>query len=202
MKIIAFEGLDKAGKAIQTKMLKEYLQSLGYKVEASEFHRYDTPTGELIQKWLTKEWDVDQLTIELIMAADKMAQQKWFDELKRNGVDYLILDRYTLSQRVYSLASSPDIDIDFINMLQSKLKQPDLILHIDIPADISMARKGKHNNGENDRYESDHKLLKKVRDLYNQFVDRNSYWAFTVDGQESIEDVHEAVKHIIHNNKF
>ena len=108
MKIIAVEGLDKSGKHTQTNMLCQYLKDQGYNTIKSEFHRYDTPTGELIMKWLKKEWDVDQSTIELIMTADKQAQQKWFNELEQQGVDYLILDRYTGSQEVYSEASGID----------------------------------------------------------------------------------------------
>ncbi|OQO83360.1 hypothetical protein BH739_16320 [Enterococcus casseliflavus] len=101
MKVIVFEGLDKSGKATQIQHFATLLKEQGKKVVTSEFHRYDTPTGKLIQDWLYHRWDVDQKTIELIMLADKQAQQRWFNELEAEGVDFLLLDRYLDSQLVY-----------------------------------------------------------------------------------------------------
>jgi dTMP kinase len=186
MKIIAIEGLDKSGKHTMSEKLLEYLRNSGFKVEKSEFHRYDTPTGELIMKWLTGKWDVDQTTIELIMTADKQAQQKWFDELEAQGVDFLILDRYTGSQDVYSKANG--VDPEWTASLQKHMRKPDVEIFIDIPAEVSMKRKGKHNNGENDRYESDFELLSNVREL---FLERNN---IKISGVQHPEDVFQDIR--------
>lgn len=182
MKIIAIEGLDKSGKATATRMLQEYLTNRGLYVVRSEFHRYDTPTGELIMKWLTGRYDVDQLTIELIMTADKQAQQKYFEELEAEGVDVLVLDRYTGSQQVYSYANG--VSPMWTKILQMHMRQPDMELFIDVTPEESMARKGKHNNGENDRYERDFELLSKVREL---FLKRKN---IKINGMQPIEGVH------------
>lgn len=187
MKIIAIEGLDKSGKHTQSNMLVDFLRQMGYKVEKSEFHRYDTPTGKLIRDWLYGEYDVDQHTIELIMAADKQAQQKWFEELEEQGVDFLVLDRYTGSQMVYSKANS--INSVWADNLQTFMRKPDLEIFIDITAEESMKRKGKH--GENDRYESDLKLLNNVRGL---FINRANY---KVDGMRSIEEIYNDITWLV-----
>lgn len=197
MKIIAIEGLDKSGKYTASTLLAERLLLDGYRVVQSEFHRYDTPTGELIAKWLCGEWDVDQLTIELVMAADKQAQQQWFQELEESGnVDVLILDRYTASQMVYSQANG--VDLEWASRLQDHMRQPDHEILIDIPAEVSMARKGKHNNGENDRYESDLELLKDVRKRYIDYIqpmlpEFETPDNLIVDGQKSIDNIHEDI---------
>lgn len=185
MHIIAVEGLDKSGKHTQTEMLREYLINRGFKVAKSEFHRYDTPTGELIMKWLKKEWDVDQTTIELIMTADKQAQQQWFDELDEQGVDFLILDRYTGSQQVYAYANG--VSPIWTAMLQKYMRQPSVEVFIDIPAEESMSRKGKHNDGNNDRYESDLEMLKRARDIYK------SRKNIKVDGMQIPLAVHDDI---------
>jgi len=185
MRILSFEGLDKSGKYSASVFLETYLKERGYSVARSEFHRYDTPTGELIMKWLKKEWEVDQKTIELIMAADKQAQQAWFKELDEAGTDFLILDRYTTSQEAYALANG--LPIYWIHALQQYMRFPDIEILIDIPAEVSMARKGKHNNGENDRYESDLDLLTKVRSIYLQ----NS--GIQIDGTKPLEEVHKDI---------
>ncbi|WP_090646389.1 dTMP kinase [Paenibacillus sp. UNC496MF] len=184
MKIVAIEGLDKSGKATQTKLLREALEQQGHKVATSEFHRYDTPTGKLVMDWLTGKYDVDQLTIEFIMAADKQAQQGWFRELDAMGYDILILDRYTLSQQAYAKANK--VPASLVNELQRHMIAPDINIIIDIPANISMTRKGKHNDGQNDRYESDLAMLMRVREYY-----LNSWNCFILDGEMSIEHIHE-----------
>lgn len=194
MKIIAIEGLDKSGKYSQTRLLTEYLSILGYNTVKSEFHRYDTPTGELIMKWLTKQWDVDQHTIELIMAADKQAQQLWFDKLEADGVDFLILDRYVGSQQVYATANY--VDPDWTLELQRYMWEPDVEIFIDIPAEVSMARKGKHNNGENDRYESDLEMLKCVRQLFQKREN------IKVDGLKTIVEIHIDIAEALREQGF
>ena len=162
MKIIEIEGLDKSGKHTQSKLLAEYLRSLGYKVVQSEFHRYDTPTGKLIRDYLYKTYETNDKTIELIMTADKVAQQEWFNQLRQEGVDFLILDRYIGSQMSYALAKGQSID--FVKTLASLVVQPNLSIMLDISPELSISRKGKH--GENDRYESDRAFLTKVREQY------------------------------------
>ena len=113
-------------------------------------------------KWLRKEWDVDQETIELIITADKQAQQKWFNELESQGFDFLVLDRYLASQLTYSIANG--MDPHWVVQLQKKMRPPDIEIYLDIEPEESMKRKGKY--GENDRYESDLQLLTRVRELY------------------------------------
>lgn len=187
MEIIGMEGLDKSGKHSQCKLLKLYLEALGYKVAYSEFHRYDTPTGKLIMEWLSGRWNTDQKTIELIMSADKQAQQGYFDELEEAGTDYLILDRYTLSQLAYSTCNG--IEPAWAMSLQQYMRKPDIQILIDIPAEISMSRQGKHNDGINDRYESNKDLLDRVRKEYRRHITLTPN-SFFVDGLQSIENVH------------
>lgn len=192
MKIIAIEGIDKAGKATVCQLLTDRLNLIGYKAIKSEHHRYDTATGKLIMDWLTRKWDVSQKTIEMIMAADKQAQQDWFSQLDKEGYDYLILDRYTLSQAAYGVANG--IQGSWIIELQRYMRKPDLDIVIDIPAEISMSRKGKHNNGQNDKYESDLEMLKRVRENYKSF---STYYSAPVkkivDGTKSIEEIHNEI---------
>ncbi len=204
MLIIALEGLDKSGKYSQSKVIKEYLESKGKKVATSEFHRYDTPTGDLILKWLTGEYNVSQKTIELIMAADKQAQQEWFDELEKEGYEYLILDRYIHSQYAYGLATGSDKE--WLDEMLYFLREPDIVIYLDIDAETSMSRKGKHNNGENDRYESDKLLLEHVREMYKNFAkfadEPEKFFPgyqsiFTIDAMKSPEDVTKDVRELL-----
>jgi len=168
----------------------------GYASTKAEHHRYDTPTGDLIMKWLKKEWETDQKTIELIITSDKQNQQNCYSQLEIEGCQFLILDRYTLSQFAYG--QSNGMDLEWLAALQRYIRKPDIDIVIDIPADVSMNRKGKHNDGVNDRYESDYEMLNRVRDNYILLDEKYSApLKFIVDGQRTIEDIHEDIYHIV-----
>lgn len=195
MKIIAFEGMDKSGKHTASVQLAEYLIGLGYNVVQSEFHRYDTPTGKLIQDYLYGKYNVSNETIQLIMSADKQAQQDWIQELEDSGVDFLILDRYYLSQKVYS-----NYFIDKSNYTSDKtllykgiysdiikcFRKADITIYLDNTAETSMSRKGQH--GENDLYEQNKELLEYVRSGYLKEVQKENQYLI-ISSEQSIEEV-------------
>ncbi|HDR4736874.1 TPA: dTMP kinase [Bacillus cereus] len=190
MIIIALEGLDKSGKKSQADKLHKSLYERGYNVEQSEFHRYDTPTGGLIRQFLDGEYNPGQLAIECIMAADKYAQLSWFEELAEK-LDVLILDRYLVSQLVYSTANG--VDIDFTASLLDRMPEPNFQIFLDIEPEESMKRKGKH--GENDKYESDKELLTRARDLYLRYMklEEEDGNAMILDGTLSVEELHQQI---------
>lgn len=195
MKIIAFEGMDKSGKHTASVQLAEHLISLGYKVVQSEFHRYDTPTGKLIQDYLYGKYKVSNETIQLIMSADKQAQQEWINDLEESGVDFLILDRYYLSQKVYSnyfidkSEYTPE-EVSLYKGLYTDIikcfRKADITIYLDNTAETSMSRKGQH--GENDLYEQNKELLEYVRNGYLEEVQKEKQYLI-ISSEQSIEEV-------------
>lgn len=187
MKIISLEGLDKSGKHSVSLAVADQLGKDGFKVVQSEFHRYDTPTGQLIKKFLYGEYDVSQNTIELIMAADKFAQQEWFDQLEEEGTDYLVLDRYIHSQYAYSNATTSNHQFTkLIEKINSHLRQPDYTIYLDVSVENSMSRKGQH--GDNDRYESDMDLLERVTHYYFMHEDAFNPKFKVINANECLEN--------------
>ena len=176
MQIIAIEGLDKSGKNTLVKDLELDLKSQGYSVETMEFHNYDSPTGKIIWDWLRGNYEADQKTIELIMAADKHAQKKKIEDFRINGVDYLLIDRYILSQEVYYFSNItidtgiPELiltykeSLSFLETILNGLPKPNLNIILNISPETSMSRKGQH--GENDKYEKNKELLETVSSYY------------------------------------
>lgn len=189
MKIIAFEGLDKSGKASSLAHLADIL-SKDYKVGQMDFHRYNTDIGQIIMKWLRNENTLSQEAIELLMAADKVAAKSDFAVLEEAGYDFLLLDRYKMSQKVYALAS--DVDPALVDMLQSVIPDPDYTIYLDVPPAVSMARRGKH--GDNDRYESDFRLLEEVRKRYLQEYIINEVPSVIIDGSKPLSLVFEEIE--------
>lgn len=195
MKIIAFEGLSHSGKQTQLDLLAKALEAKGLRVAQSSFPSEGTPTGALIQQWFEHEWKVDQYTFELLMAADKQAQQKWFEELEKKDIDILLLKRYTLSQDAYGKADG--IDAHWINMLQKHMRQPDIDILLDISAAESLTRQ--QIEPASQKYEKELAFMAKVRDNYiheEQRI-RSAMWlegyVYLIDGLRSIQEVHQEI---------
>lgn len=195
MEIITFEGMDKSGKHTASIQLAEHLKDLGYKVVHSEFHRYDTPTGQLIKDYLYGKYNVSNETIQLIMSADKQAQQDWFVELEKEGVDYLILDRYYLSQKVYSdyfifkseySAEKENYYKKLYSSIIDNFRKSDITIYLDNSPEVSMQRKGQH--GDNDLYEQNSELLGFVREGYLKEVQKENQYLI-ISSEQSIEEV-------------
>ena len=77
-KIIVIEGLDGSGKATQTKLLFEKLQSRGMNVRRLEFPDYDSPSSSLVKMYLGGEFgsnpeDVNAYAASAFYAVDRIA---------------------------------------------------------------------------------------------------------------------------------
>ena len=197
MIIIAFEGLDKAGKHTQMTMLYDFLVERGISVEKMSFPVYDTPIGKLIRSYLEGNYPIDNHTFELLMAADKYAQQKYIRDLSKRNVDVLLLDRYILSQYVYGMANQ--VDLHWLKQVLSNIVEPDITFFLDIQAEKSIKRKGKF--GKNDKYESDLEFLNKVQFNYLKFVVqaeevRGVYSSpiFPISALQDREAIHQAIR--------
>lgn len=110
-KIIVIEGTDCSGKETQTKLLKEYLISKGYKVGTISYPRYETPTGKIIggpllgkpsicETWFDKPMELDAKVATLYYAADRRESLPVIKKLLEEN-DFLIMDRYIYSNMAH-----------------------------------------------------------------------------------------------------
>lgn len=189
MKLIAIEGIDHSGKATQVKLLKEFLESKGFKVTVYDFPHYESVTGGIIQQWLYKKIDGDKYFFELMQTADKQLAQNYIQELDEQGFDFLLLDRYTTSQKAYAMASGL---LEWTEELQRYMRKPDYEIFIDLPAEVSMSRKGKH--GDNDRYESDKEFLDTVRHAYKTIFSTSTTYVRIINGELPIGVIQEKIQ--------
>ncbi|MCC2252162.1 dTMP kinase [Virgibacillus sp. AGTR] len=162
MKIIAVEGLDKAGKHTATNVLYEYFSSKGLHVQRVSFPNYDTPIGMLIQQWLKGEFLADEKTFELLQAADKQHAQTYIQECERKGVDILLIDRYVHTEWAYGAFDNDD---RWLAELTRYMRLPDSVIYLDVEPEVSMSRRGKY--GDNDYYESDIERLRYTKNEYS-----------------------------------
>lgn len=110
-KIIAIEGIDGSGKGVQYSLLREALAGRGYSVAARDYPMYSTFFGTQIGKLLAgtdavKASEVDGKSMALWFALDRWES---FRDYRDGEADYLIINRFVLSNAVYQ--SIRDIDL-------------------------------------------------------------------------------------------
>lgn len=160
-KILSFEGMDTAGKSLQTKKVKELLEAKGHKVHLIHFPRYEKPIGDLIGKILKGKVDSDlnPIAMQMLYVADQIDFQSELDKYKEEEC-IVLLDRYSMSTKVYAL-STTDIDMEEIMNYQVRLAKANLTVILDIPVEEIVKRKAVL-----DKFERDEALQGRIRTNY------------------------------------
>lgn len=195
------EGVDAAGKETQVLRLMGALRDMGYNVADVALPRYEKPIGKMIRQALTNAIQMDDKTMHMLMELEKQDYQPTIEYL--DGIfDFLIMDRYTLSNLAYCMAKG--IDLEWVKKLQSGLRKPDITFVLDITAETSYKRK-KNLVGllEMDKHELDSLLLNRARVAYLLLADKLSdtngddELIYVVDANQSPEEVHEDILSIV-----
>lgn len=168
MYLIAFEGIDASGKETQASLLQNALTARGYRVMSVSFPRYNTHIGQLIKGWLLGKYDLSVEAFHMLLEADRQDFMRYVEVWERDGFDFLILDRFTLSNLAFGMAKG--LDVDWLISLQKYVRKPDITFVLDITAETSRERKGEGR----DRHEADSQLLSKARTAYQILAERLS----------------------------
>jgi len=195
-KFIVLEGIDGSGTTTQANLLKDYLNTQGFDAIVSS-EPTESEIGKLIRKSLKEEifsfkdlHKFDQ-QMAILFAADRYYHI--FNET--NGVLALLeKEIHVLSTRYYfsSLAYNTNTveDFSWIQNLNCKFPQPDVLIYIDIPVEVSLERISKRKFLE--VYEHQEKLLK-VSSNYQIILEDYAGLLINVDGRESIEKIHQNI---------
>lgn len=183
--IIAFEGLDAAGKATQSRLLFDRLRREGRDVAIFSFPRYDTPVGTALKEVLTAK-DINlgdsavAHTIQSLMTVDKIDAYR---EMRFSGLDgrIVICDRWTPSALCYGQADG--LSRAWLDSIQRSLPEADVCFLLDLPTEQAFRRRPDMR----DRYE---------RDRLKQGVIRANYHALwaekgwdVIDGSGTEDEV-------------
>ena len=144
---IVLEGIDGAGKSTQIKMLKEWLESNGLRVETI-VEPTELEVGKLIRKLLTRSdatSETMQKTLGLLFAADRLILMDKIEQLEKDNV-VVISDR-----SFYSSLSYQDPQ-DWIKEINKFAKIPDLVLLLDLDVKKSVERCDGTDEFENEEF--------------------------------------------------
>ena len=178
--LICIEGLDGSGKNLQANMLYMKLHEKGHSVALVDFPQYNSFFGKEIGTYLSGRENIRADQIDVKSMSLWYAMDRWgkLKDMDLCPFDFVIFDRYTLSNAVYQSARAPKLErkglIDWVFELEHKilsLPVPDLYIFLDVPPEISRnlnELKGYRGyiGNTGDIYERDTNLQQSVREAY------------------------------------
>jgi dTMP kinase len=193
---ITFEGIDGAGKTIQSKLLFDYLTSQNFKViltrepggtHGAEQIRNLVLTGE-IDRW-------HPITESLLYLSSR--SDHWLRVIKPaldNG-QIVICDRFQDSSIVYQ-GMCKGVDLSFLNYIYNSFTNniyPDKTFLIDMPPEISIKRSISRCNNIETRFENmDLEFHKKSRESFLKLSTENKRFTI-INGTELIDNIHQLI---------
>ena len=175
---IVFEGIDGAGKSTQIRLLKEWLEANGFRVETL-VEPTDSEVGKLIRRILQRPdatTDQVQKILGLLFAADRMLMMDKLEDKSK----IIISDRSFISSLAYQEPA------DWIEVLNRYAKKPDLLLLLDLDVKKSVARTSGGDTFENETF------LAGVKENYLKLAE--NYTCEIIDANNGINKVSSDIK--------
>ncbi|MCJ7609243.1 dTMP kinase [Candidatus Bathyarchaeota archaeon] len=187
LSLIVLEGIDKAGKDTQTRLLADSLRRAGMTVNCVSFPDYATPLGRDIKRFLAGKVCFGPEVRQLLYVANRWEREadirSWLDDKH-----YVLADRYIPAGLVYGMVNG--LDLDWMLHLEEGLPRADLVIVLDIPPERAVEREKAR-----DIYEKDIEFQAKIRSTYLQLSAKFGWKV--VDGNKAIPDVAADVLRLI-----
>lgn len=171
--LIVLEGCDRAGKTTQCKKLVETLRDSGHQAIYMNFPNRATPSGKLIDSYLTNKSDFTDEGIHLLFTLNRWEAKKEMETKLLKGTT-IIVDRYSYSGVAFS--SAKGLKFDWCKAPETGLLKPDLVLYLTLSTEALSKRVG---FGE-ERYETP-ELQKKVSEMFLRLKDDVSWTVVDAD---------------------
>ena len=190
---ITFEGADGCGKSTQLELLKNYLESKGFKTVITR-EPGAKGLGEEIRKLLLHYDGYVSPKCEAFMFLADRAQN--IDTIVKTAVNegkIVLCDRHTDSTIAYQgYGRGENIEkLAFLNNLATDNYKPDLTLVYDVDIETALSRRG----NDRDRMEQAGKEFQiKVQNGYKQLALKEPKRVKLIDAKDSIEKVFEKTK--------
>ena len=137
--LIAFEGLDGAGKSTQLRLLADYLTRRGLTPLVVR-EPGSTKVGERIRNLVLTE-EMSPATESLLLAA---ARRELYEEIK--SAPLVLSDRWVYSSWVYQ-GIARGVGLDFVKQIND-VPRADLLILLDLPLSVSLERMSKSDRIE------------------------------------------------------
>ena len=194
-RLITLEGIEGAGKTTQLQVLRQHLRALGIEVCLTR-EPGGTPMAEKIREILldlnTPEMAADtELLLMFAARADHLANT--IRPALAKG-QWVLSDRFTDASYAYQGAGR-GVAADRIERLEEWTQgelRPDLVLLLDLPAELGLERAG--SRGAHDRFETETlDFFARARQCYLQRASQHPQRYCIVDASTSAEEVSRQV---------
>jgi len=217
MVLIVIEGIDGAGKATQSELLKKALLDEGIGIVPVDFPQYGEKSAYFVEEYLRGAYgsadEVGPYKASLFFALDRFAASAKMKGMLDEGM-VVLANRYETSNRGFQgqkftddterkkyFAWSKHIEYDILG-----IPKPDLVIFLHITPEISqklVAQKEarKYTQGKShDIHEADIELLRRTEKVYLEMA-KDPEWR-TIDCMQdntimSIEDIHAKVLAVV-----
>lgn len=191
--ILSFEGIDASGKNTQSRLLYDWLlKSKNTHGEYISFPDYSTTVGGEIRAFLSgrKNYplEVRHILYTINRYEHKERIENWLDQGR-----IVVINRYCDSNLAYGGASG--LSIEWLKFLESKMPQADYVFYLKAEPSLSKKRKK-----ERDMFEADIAFLERVSSVYSALAETPNW--FTVNADDSIENIHYEITKIVENLLF
>ena len=184
-KIVVFEGIDKAGKTTQAKLLEK---KLGSKCVRIDFPDYSTPVGKEIKQFLDGKKNYPDEVKMMLLSANRWEKKGEIEKMVSKGTT-VIMNRYYQSNLVYGI--SKGLKLDWLLSLDKGMPKADLVIVIDIRPKTLVSR----SKNVVDTFEKDLELIRRVKKNYRILANKFN-WRI-VEGEKSVDEVHSQVLKIV-----
>lgn len=183
-KFIVIEGIGASGKDSQVKLVEQYLKAKKINVLVTREHTRDTAPGILIEKILKKqENQIDPQALQLLFISDRRNHFIKIIKPAINKGKLVVGNRYYSSNVAYS---DNKWRKKFLEINQTLVGRPDLVIIIDISAKEALRRLAKR--GDQDIFDK-LKTLDKCRRGYLWYAKNSGDKCVLVDGNGTKEEV-------------
>ncbi len=192
--LIVFEGLDRSGKSTQCQRQVDLMREDAKSVHHMRFPNRSSPTGQMINNYLTGQSQQDDHAIHLLFSANRWEAVREIEDHINVGTTVFI-DRYYYSGCVYSAAKrNPSMDLAWCRNPEVGLPRPDICIFLDISSEAQAKRGGFGT----ERYEK-RELQDRVRELYKEMMQHEdeSEDIVTVDAEGSVEEVERKISDVL-----
>ncbi len=188
-RIIVIEGIDKAGKRTQSRLLIESLKLSGRICVVIDFPDYNTHIGMEIKAFLDGEREYSNELKHMLLSANRWERKREIESMIEKGT-IVIINRYYQSNLVYGVSNG--LDINWLANLEKCLPKEDIVIVLDVSSSVSTERS---TEGDPDSFEKNEKLLLEVNKNYRELA-KQFKWKI-IDGEKSMEQVHQEIMKIL-----